>query len=165
LALALTSTPSTTLVNVLRASANRNNSGFGCTGTGVFNSLGFIDGVGRGADYTLPGYTGFGCQALGDTDAQARRTGTYQYLDTLTKVVGQHTMKFGAEFRDVYSNNFTSFTSRALFGFTSFSSDGVAPLQGLNPGGDIDRAHPSDDPRRWSYARGVCFNGLIRTGR
>lgn len=136
LSLALTSNPSPTLVNVVRASANRNNSGFGCTGTGTFNSLGFIDQVGRGADFTLPGYSGFGCQALGDTDAQVRKTGTYQYLDTLTKVLGHHTTKFGAEFRDVYSNNFSSFSSRAIFNFTTFSSDGIPSLQNLNPGVD-----------------------------
>jgi hypothetical protein len=132
ISLQLTSNPSPTLVNVARASTNRNNAGFGCTGTGVFDSLGFIDGVGRGADYNLPGYTGFGCLSLGDSNAQGRKTGTYQYMDTLTKVVGKHTTKFGAEFRDIYSNNFTSFASRALFDFNTFSGFGASSLQGIN---------------------------------
>jgi hypothetical protein len=131
LSFTLTSNPSSTLVNELRASANRTNLGFGCTGTGVFDSFGFIDGVGRGADYNLPGYSGFGCLGLGDANGQGRKTGTYQYGDALTKVAGQHTMKFGGELRDVYSNNFTDFSSRALFDFSNFSFFGEPVLQGL----------------------------------
>ena len=132
LSLALTSNPSSTLVNELHVSTNRNNAHFGCTGTSTFNSLGFTDQVGRGADYSLPGYSGFGCLALGESDGQARRTGTYQYSDALTKVVGRHTMKFGGEFRNVYSNNFTDFASRAVFLFNNFSLFGVPVVQNLN---------------------------------
>lgn len=136
LALTLTTTLSTTMVNELKVNANRTNLFFGCTGTGVFNSLGFTDAVGRGADYTLPTLSGFGCQALGDSDSQQRRTGTYQYWDTFTKVIGGHSLKFGAEFRDVYSNNFTGFFSRGLFTFNTFTQNGVSPLQFLNSGVD-----------------------------
>jgi hypothetical protein len=136
LVLSLTSNPSSTLVNELRASTNRVNVFFGCTGTGVFNGLGFTDQVGHGADYTLPFFSGFGCQGLGDADADTRKTGTYQYWDTLTKVIGQHTFKFGGEFRNVYSNNFTDFSSRATFTFNIFSQDGIPVLQKLNPGVD-----------------------------
>ena len=135
LALSLTSNPSPTMVNELRASVNRTNLFFGCNGTDVFDSIDpkAIDQVGRGADYSLPGYSGFGCQGLGDADDQGRKTGTYQYRDTLTKVMGTHTMKFGAEFRNVYSNNFTDFSSRASFTFNVFTENGVPVLQGLNP--------------------------------
>jgi len=132
LSLSLSSNPSPTLVNELHASTNRNNAHFGCTGPGTFNSFGFTDQVGRGADYSLPGYSGFGCLSLGDSDGQARRTGTYQYSDALTKVVGRHTVKFGGEFRNVYSNNFTDFSSRAAFLFDNFSLFGIPVLQGLN---------------------------------
>src|SRR5271157_5099562 len=121
LALSLTSNPSTTLVNELRASANRTNLFFGCNGTSVFDSFGYTDGVGRGADFNLPTFSAFGCGGLGDANSQNRRTGTYQYWDTLTKVVGSHTMKFGAEYRGVYSNLYTDFGSRATFGFDVFS--------------------------------------------
>jgi hypothetical protein len=136
LALSLTSNPSPTLVNELRASTNRTNLFFGCNGVSTFNSLGFLDQVGRGADYSLPGFSGFGCSGLGDADGQGRKTGTYQYRDTLTKVVGTHTMKFGAEFRNVYSNNFTDFSSRASFSFNIFGSNGIPTLQNLNAGVD-----------------------------
>ena len=139
LSLTLTSNPSITLVNELRASTNRTNLFFGCNGTGVFDSFGYTDQVGRGADFSLPGLSGFGCQGLGDADDQGRKTGTYQYWDTLTKVVGTHTMKFGAEFRNVYSNNFTDFSSRGTFSFNTFSSGstfGFPLLQNLNPNVD-----------------------------
>lgn len=132
LVLSLTSNPSATVVNELRVSANRTNLFFGCNGVGVFDSFGFTDQVGRGADFNLPTFSGFGCSYLGDANSQDRRTGTYQYWDNLTKVVGSHTMKFGGEFRDVYSNNYTDFFSRAAFTFNIYSSDGINVLQNIN---------------------------------
>lgn len=136
LALTLTSTLSTTMVNELRVSGNRSNLAFGCTGTGLFDSFGFVDGVGRGADYSLPFISGFGCQALGDSNGQQGRAGTYQYGDTFTKVISGHSMKFGAEFRDVYSNNFTDFGSRGTFTFNIYTSNFISPLQNLQSGVD-----------------------------
>lgn len=133
LSLTLTSNPSISLVNELRASTNRTNLFFGCNGTSVFDSMGFVDQVGRGADFSLSGLSGFGCQGLGDANDQGRKTGTYQYWDTLTKVSGAHTMKFGAEFRNVYSNNFTDFSSRGTFTFDVFSANQVPVLAKLNP--------------------------------
>jgi len=134
LAVGLTSVFGSTFTNEARFGANRTNLSFGCNGTNVFDSFGFVDPEGRGADFSFPGFTGFGCQGLGDANGQARRTGTYQVLDNMTKIIGRHTMKWGAEFRDVYSNNFTDFFSRANFLFNTFSDSGVAPLTGLNPG-------------------------------
>lgn len=136
LALNLTSNFTNTIVNELRVSANRTNQGYTCTGVGLFDSLGFTDQVNRGADFSLPVFNGFGCQALGDADGQGRKSGTYQYSDSLTKVLNQHTLKFGGEFRDVYSNNFTDFSSRADFTFNIYSQDGIPTLQNLNPGID-----------------------------
>ena len=136
LALSLTSNPSNTLVNELKVSGNRTNLLFGCNGTGLFNAFGYADGVGNGADFTLPVISGFGCQAEGDSNGQQRRSGTYQYGDTLTKVWGTHSMKFGGEFRDVYSNNFTGFSSRGTFSFNTFTSNGVSALQNL--GANVD---------------------------
>ena len=140
LALNLTSNFTNTIVNELRVSANRTNQGYTCTGVGLFDSLGFADQVGRGADFTIPVLNsnglGFGCQALGDANGQTRRSGTYQYGDNLSKVINQHTLKFGGEFRDVYSNNFTDFSSRGTFTFNIYSQDGIPTLQGLQTGID-----------------------------
>ncbi len=81
----------------------------------------YIDPEGIGADFKLPifqggqgGPFGFGCQALGDADSQASKQGTYQWYDAMSKVVKSHAIKWGAEVRDVYSNNNTNFSSRAL---------------------------------------------------
>jgi len=140
LSVALVTNPTSTLVNQLRLSANRTNQGYTCAGVGLFNSFGYIDQVGRGADFSLPLFTGsgqynsgtgFGCQSLGDSDGQGRKSGTYQYGDTLSKVVGKHTMKFGGEFRDVYSNNFTDFSSRGAFTFNIFTQSEISALTGV----------------------------------
>jgi len=138
----LTSTFGSTLSNEFRFGANRDNAGFGCTGIGTFNSItngtgaSFIDPEGNGADFNLPGYTGFGCQNLGDSNGQDRRTGTYSYGDNLTKVKGSHTLKFGGEFRDVYSNNNDNFGSRGAFSFNTNGDFGVQILQNLGTGVD-----------------------------
>jgi hypothetical protein len=138
LSIGLTSTFGATLSNEFRFGANRNNAGFACTGVGTFNSIAngtggsFIDPEGNGADFNLPGFTGFGCQNLGDSNGQDRRTGTYSEGDNVTKVLGSHTLKFGGEFRDVYSNNNDNFGSRGAFSFNTNSDFGVTTLQGLN---------------------------------
>jgi Carboxypeptidase regulatory-like domain len=142
----LTSTFGATLSNELRFGGNRNNDSFACDGSladTITNADGnFIDRFGRGADFDLPGFSvpgvaDFGCASLGDSNGQDRHTGTYQTIDYLTKVVGSHTIKFGGEFRNVYSNNNTNFSSRQDFAF-NINSDfpNVFVLQNLNPGVD-----------------------------
>ena len=136
LALSLISTPTTTLSNELKAGANRLNLFFGCNGVSLFDSFGFVDPQGRGADYTLPAISNFGCQGLGDSNAQSGQSGTYQIVDNLSKVIGSHTIKIGAEHRRVYSNNYTDFFSRQLFTFNVFSNTGQPTLQNVNPNVD-----------------------------
>jgi hypothetical protein len=130
----LTSTVGSTFVNEARFGGNRANLVFNCSGVSTFNSLGLIDQVGRGADYGLPFFSGFGCQGLGDTDQQDSRQGTYQTWDNMTKTLGKHTFKWGGEFRDVYSNNFTSFDSRELLDFNNYTDFGITPAVGLSAG-------------------------------
>jgi hypothetical protein len=147
LSVALNSSPSSTLVNLLRVSANRTYQGYGCNGVALFNGFGFIDQVGRGADFSLPEFqgssqynsgAGFGCQELGDSNSQARHSGTYQAGDTLTRVINQHTFKFGGEYRDVYSNNYTTFSSRGTFTFNIFTQNGVPALNQATLNAGID---------------------------
>jgi hypothetical protein len=139
LSVGLTSTFGASLINEFRFGANRINEFFGCGGVSTFDSFGFTDTEGRGADFKLPvfqggqgGLFGFGCQALGDADSQASKQGTYQWYDAMSKVVKSHTLKWGAEVRDVYSNNNTNFSSRAEFTFNVFSANGIPTVQGLN---------------------------------
>jgi|HubBroStandDraft_3_1064219.scaffolds.fasta_scaffold01612_1 carboxypeptidase family protein len=138
----LTSTFGATLSNEVRFGANRNTNPFSCNGAladSIASASGnFLDTFGRGADFTLPGFSvpnvaDFGCASLGFTNSQERHTGTYQVLDYVTKVLGSHTIKFGGEFRDVYSNNNSNFSSRQQFQFNTATDFGVSVLQGINP--------------------------------
>ena len=125
LGLDLTSSLRPTLVNDLRFGGNRTNSQFNCTGTDIFNSFGAVDSFGRGPDFNLTGISGFGCNiSLGDSNGQARFTGTYQVMDSLTWAKGNHTFKFGGEFRAVYSNSFDDFGSRAALSFAPYTNFG-----------------------------------------
>jgi Carboxypeptidase regulatory-like domain len=145
LAFGVTSTFGSSFVNEFRFGFNRINEFFGCGGIPTFDSLGYIDGEGRGADFTLPdfqggqgGSFGFGCQALGDANGQSSKQGTYQWYDGMSKIVKSHTFKWGVEFRDVYSNNYTDFVSRGTFTFNIFTASGISPLQNLNTGVDTN---------------------------
>ena len=100
---------------------------------------------GRGADFTLPdfqggqgGAFGFGCQALGDANGQSSKQGTYQWYDGMSKIVKSHTFKWGVEYRDVYSNNYTDFVSRGTFTFNVFTANSIPTLQNLNTGVDTN---------------------------
>jgi len=148
LGIGLTTTFGSTLSNEFRFGANRNNSGFFCTGVGTFDSItnstgNFIDPEGNGADFGLPGLTAFGCQNLGDSNGQDRHTGTYSYTDNVTKVLGTHTIKFGFDYRDVYSNNNDNFSSRAAFSFNTNTDFGATVLQNLQP--NIDNRNIEDE--------------------
>jgi hypothetical protein len=145
LSIGLTSTFGPSLSNEFRFGANRNDNPFSCNGsladTITSASGNFIDTFGRGADFSLPGFSvansaNFGCASLGDSNGQVRKTGTYSYTDSVTKVVGSHTVKFGGQYRDVYSNNNDNFSSRGLFSFNTNSDFGAQILTGLNPNVD-----------------------------
>jgi len=129
------------LVNDLRVGGNRTHDPFYCGGTSIFDSFGGVDSFGRGPDYSLSdpfgaGPSGFGCGVLGDSNGQSRYTGTYQIVDSLTWVHSTHTLKFGWEGRDVYSNSYDDFSSRTSLVFAPEYDFGSGVLQGLaeNPG-------------------------------
>ncbi len=142
LAIGLTSTPWASFINEFRVGGNRGHLFFGCDGVPTFNSFGFLDTFGNGADFNLSDVAGAGCQPLGDTNAQDSFQGTYQTADNMTKVAGTHTFKWGGEFRDVYSNNFTSFGSREQFAFNNFTNFGIAVVGGVDPA--VDSAQLED---------------------
>ncbi|MBZ5514328.1 MAG: TonB-dependent receptor, partial [Acidobacteriia bacterium] len=144
LSLNLTSVLRPNLVNDLRFGGNRTHLPFDCSGTNVFDSSGGVDDFGRGPDYSLTGPTAFGCISLGDTNSQARFTGTYQVLESLSWVRGAHSLKFGMEFRDVYSNTFSAFYSRTSLTFHPFYYFGAASLQGL-PAALLDDTQLEDE--------------------
>lgn len=143
----LTTTLKNNLVNEFHFGANRTNLQFNCTGTNVFDSFGNLDSVGRGPDYSLPGigavpvgFPGLGCQQLGDSNGQARFTGTYQTIDGVSYARGKHAFKFGGEFRAAYSNSFDNFGTRQFLDFSAFSNFGVAAISTGNSAVDSNTA-------------------------
>ncbi len=141
LSLDLTSILRPTLINDLRFGGNRTNLPFICTGTSTFDSFGGLDTFGRGPDYSLTdpfgaGPASFGCGTLSDANSEARYTGTYHVLESLTWVHTTHTLKFGGEFRDIYSNSYDDFSSRTSVLFAPEYDFGTGVLQNLplNPG-------------------------------
>jgi hypothetical protein len=136
-AVGLTSVITPTMANDLRFGGNRTNLQFNCGGRSVFDNLGakFTDQFGRGSDFGFVdpaggGFTSFGCVPLGSSNGQGRFTGTYQASDNLTWTRGNHTLKFGSEFRDAYSNGFANFSSRQAFSFDPFGN-GIPVIQGV----------------------------------
>jgi hypothetical protein len=125
--ISLTSTLTDTLINEFRFGGNRSHQLYGCNGANTFDSIAAaqIDPVGGGSDFSIP-FSGFGCFALSDSDGQARFTGTYQTVDNLTYSRGRHLFKWGAEFRDVYSNSYDGFGTRTFLNLLSYSSSGGA---------------------------------------
>ncbi len=138
LSVGLTSTINPTLTNEVRFGFNRLNLFFGCTGIPQFDSVGNVDQEGRGGDYVLPVFAAFGCAQPNSSPASASRQGTFQVFEAATKLWRNHAIKFGAEYRDVYSNNYTDFIARQNFTFNTFSGNGIPSLNQatLNPGVD-----------------------------
>ena len=56
---------------------------------------------------------------------QTRRAGTWQYLDNLSWVHGNHNVKMGGEFRYVFENGYDAFGARPQFEFNAFGNYGV----------------------------------------
>ena len=144
----LTSTLTDRFINEFRFGANRTNLQFTCGGVSTFDSFGFVDSYGRGADYSLPfgtpGLPGFGCQSLSDANSQVRYTGTYQTIDNMSYVRGHHLLKWGVEFRDVYENSYNDYFSRGLFDFAGYSNLGVPSLANLPPNSPLlDPTNPA----------------------
>jgi hypothetical protein len=125
LAISLTSTIGSTMVNEVHFGGNRAHLNFDCTGTQTFNSFGQVDSFGRGADYALPGISGFGCGALFDTNGLGVFSGTYPVGDDFSWVHGNHLYKFGGEYRDVYSNTYEDFYSRTNLDFSGYTNFGI----------------------------------------
>ncbi|MGD0507909.1 MAG: TonB-dependent receptor [Terriglobales bacterium] len=122
--LQLTSVIDPKLVNNFRLGANRINFPLTCEGLNVLNGLGLTDSYGRGVDLPLPGVAGFGCLVLVDRNGSQRFSGTYTIGDDVTWARGRHTLKFGVETRDVYSNSTNDFLSRPTIDFNNFSNFG-----------------------------------------
>ena len=112
---------------------NRIAANFACSGLAALDGLsqqdGTLDRFGNGRDYILYPFTSFGCALT--ADGQSRKTGTVSYGDGLSWVRGQHTFKFGFDFRDVGEsgpNNFFSRRQLSLDPSFDFNSTVYSPV-------------------------------------
>ena len=116
------------LVNEFRFGLNKTDVLFSCNGQSRLDALGTRDPFGVGNDYTfdtsngVPTIASLGCTALGDSNAQFRRAGTWHYVDHLSWTPGKHNIKIGGEFRYVYDNGYDAFFSRPLIDFTAYGT-------------------------------------------
>jgi hypothetical protein len=148
----LASSISATLQNDFYASGNRSFANFPCNGFQTIDSLSLagVDPFGRGRDWALPGFTPVACAALGDSDGQDRPFGTYNIGDNMTWTKGRHTIKFGYEFGDNYTNDFDDFGTRPTPNFAVFTNTGTSALQNTVP-----FSNPTVEDAVWGLLGGV----------
>jgi len=119
------------LVNEFRLGLNRTDDLFTCNGHTTIDKNGTPDQFGFGTDYAFNLSNGvstisnFGCSALGDSNGQFRRAGTWHTVDNLSWVKGKHSIKVGGEFRYIYDNGYDAFGSRPTVDFTAFGNFGI----------------------------------------
>ena len=137
----LTSTLSNTLVNNFQFGLNHIYAAFYLP-QDTINALdvpGGTDSIGNGWDYSMNPFSSFGSGALGGSNGQSRTTGTVSYTDNVTWVHGNHTFKFGFDFRDVKESGFDNFSSRR-----QLTLDPELAFQGFDPG--LVANEPANDP-------------------
>src|SRR5262249_35224846 len=97
----------------------------------TIDKTGTLDNFGFGTDYSfetstlVPTIANFGCTALGDSNGQFRRAGTWNLTDNLSWIKGRHNIKAGFEFRYVYDNGYDAFGARPVVDFTAFGNFGI----------------------------------------
>ena len=131
LAANLVSTLTNNLVNSLTFGWNHLYSTFGCTGISTVDSpVPALDQFGNGWDFNMDPFTSIGCTAL-VSDGQYRKTGTTSYTDTISWVHGNHSFKFGGDFRNVGEQGQNSFFSRRQVGLATSLNFGLQLVQGV----------------------------------
>jgi hypothetical protein len=123
----LTSTLKPTLVNNFLFGWNHLYDNFGCDGISTFDSVSPLDRFGNGIDYLFDApWVNFGCTNL-VANNQWRKTGTTSYGDNITWVRGNHTFKFGSDFRNIAEQGPDNFFSRRELDLSTFiTSTGIS---------------------------------------
>ena len=118
----LTSVLRPTLINTFLFGWNHIFAGFNCTNR-AFDGISQTDEFGNATDYYVHPFTDMGCTVL-VSNGQDRRTGTTSYGDSLSWVKGSHTLKFGADFRNVRESGANNFFSRRQVTLDLFTQSG-----------------------------------------
>jgi hypothetical protein len=135
----LVSTLTNNLVNSFTFGWNHLYSTFGCTGISTVDSpIPARDQFGNGWDFNMNPFTSIGCTAL-VSNGQFRKTGTTSYTDNISWVRGNHTLKFGGDFRNVGEQGTNSFYSRRQVGLATSTNFGLQLVQGV-PGAATNTA-------------------------
>jgi hypothetical protein len=119
------------LVNEFRFGLNRTDDLFTCNGSNILDTNSVHDPFGFGTDYSFDLSNGvatignFACSALGDSNGQFRRAGTWHIADNVSWIIGRHAIKAGGEFRYVFDNGFDAFGARPVVDFTAFGNFGI----------------------------------------
>ncbi|HEY0162018.1 MAG TPA: TonB-dependent receptor, partial [Edaphobacter sp.] len=102
--------------------------------------LGFPDYIASNADHLLfPGVSATNYYGLGDAGQGVTRRGgfnIYYFGSNVTKVLGQHVIKFGGEFRVLQANDNESGASTGNFAFTNAITQGPNPNVATPTGGN-----------------------------
>lgn len=148
----LTSTFSSNLINSFTFGWNKIYANFGCTGTSVLDgAIPAVDRFGNGWDVNLFPFSSFGCLAL-VSNGQYRKTGTTSYTDNISWSHGNHTFKFGGDFRNVAESGPNDFFSRRQVTESGLASQfGTGVVQGV----------PNDDLTLEAAAQ--AYYGLVDT--
>jgi hypothetical protein len=146
----LTSTLTSYLINSFTFGWNKVYANFGCTGLSALDgAIPSVDGFGNGWDLNMAPFTSFGCTAL-VSDSQWRKTGTTSYTDSISWTHGNHTLKFGGDFRNVGEQGPNGFFSRRQVALgTLIPNFGVTVVKGV----------PSDSRSLESAAQ--AYYGLV----
>src|SRR6185437_6325533 len=126
----LSSTLSNSLLNSFNFGWNKIYASFNCNGLSVLNSVVPVDQFGNGWDVNMFPFTSFGCLDIVSA-GQWRKTGTTSYGDALTWVKGNHTLKFGFDYRDIHEEGPNSFFSRRQVFLLPRSDFGISLVQNV----------------------------------
>jgi Carboxypeptidase regulatory-like domain len=127
----LTSTLKNNLINSFTFGWNRIYATFNCTNRSEIDGVSPLDQFGNARDYTMDPFSSFGCLSL-VSNGQWRKTGTMSLSDNISWVRGNHTFKFGADFRNVGEQGPNSFFSRRGVGLNTFQVFGDPNNIGFN---------------------------------
>ncbi len=130
--IAIASSITPRITNMLKGGFNLNNAGFYCDHAGIDKVAG-TDSFGNGRDISLPYFFTLGCVSLGDSNSQARLSSTLFLADTLNVNIGAHALKFGGEYRSVKDTNYDNFSSRDSLTMNNFSTYGYESYNFANP--------------------------------